>query len=255
VRPQFGTPDIGAYELTPFDTGQTVVNTGGAYWYLGAPAFGNDLSIYREVLGQVPVNVGGAATRIGEANDGTVLVQNSPGGVYARIGSTNGVGSFWQILTSVTAGDGAAWFLGPDSSFGSLSIYRWANSGLPAFSNGAGTNLTVLFDGSIMTRANNNNDYRRLGSSSGLGSAWQQVFIASASPALGNPAKVLNSFQFGFTGQTGKTFSVYASTNLTLPIAQWTSIGAAVETSAGNYSFTDTAATNSVQRFYRVTSP
>jgi len=84
VRPQFGTPDIGAYELTAFDTGQTIVTApDGAYWYLGAPASGNDLSIYREVLGQVPVNVGGAATLIGQANDGSVLVENYNRGVYA----------------------------------------------------------------------------------------------------------------------------------------------------------------------------
>ena len=144
----------------------------------------------------------------------------------------------------------------PDSSPTGLSIYRWADNGLPVYSTGAGTNLTVLFDGSILTRANNDTTWKRLGSNTGLGSAWQQVVIAVTSPALKNTARLVNgSVQFGFTNQPGMTFTVLTSTNVALPLAQWTPLGAPVESPAGTYQFTDSAATNYARRFYRAVSP
>jgi len=48
---------------------------------------------------------------------------------------------------------------------------------------------------------------------------------------------------------------VLASTNVALPFAQWSILGAPVESTPGTYQFTDPQATNSPQRFYRVTSP
>lgn len=255
-RPQFGATDIGAYELSAFDTGQTIITAGGASWYIGTPAQGNDLTIYREVAGQPPVAVDGYALLIGQANDGTVLVRNSTGNIYPRVGSTSGIGSGWAQSPSVFAGDGATWFLGPDSSFGSLSIYRWASNGLPAFSNGAGTNLVVLYDGSILTRANDQTTWRRIGSSTGLGSSWQQVFLATPAAKIQNPTRLpTGNFQFGFTNQSSRTLTVLMTTNVTLPMSQWTVLGAPVESPAGSYQFTDTTATNSPRRFYRITSP
>ena len=256
VRPQFGAPDIGAYELTPFDTGQTVVNTGGAYWYLGAPAQANDLSIYREVLGQIPVNVGGAASRIGVANDGTVLVENSSGGVYARIGSTNGPGSYWQFLFSVTAGDGATWFLGPDGAGSGLYIYRWAAAGAPTYSSGAATNLLVGGDGSILARNNGGNLYRRVGSNAGLGSIWQQLSVVNAPAVLKAQSLTANGwFTLSFSNQPAGIFSVLTSTNLTAPLSNWTSLGAPIENPAGQYQFTNASPGQEALRFYRVSSP
>jgi hypothetical protein len=114
----------------------------------------------------------------------------------------------------------------------------------------------VLYDGSIMTRAPGPGDYHRLGSSSGLGSTWQPVFLATNAPALGQMTRLLNgNARFGFTSQSGRTFTVLMSTNLTLPVAQWTPLGNPVESPAGTYQFTDSTAANSPRRFYRVTSP
>ena len=255
VRPQFGTPDIGAYELTAFDTGQTIVTApDGAYWYLGAPASGNDLSIYREVLGQVPANVGGAAVRIGQANDGSVLVENYNRGVYARIGSTNGIGSYWQLLISVTAGDGATWFLGSDGTGNDFYVYRWATNGVPTFVAGWGTQISTLANGSIAVRNSGGTAYVRVGSNAGVGSSWQ--IIASTPPTLTGLTPLSNgAFQFSFTNQPGASFRVFTSTNLALPWSNWIWLGAPVENPSGQYQFTDVAATNNQQRFYRVTSP
>ena len=256
LRPQFDAVDIGAYEQTPFDMGQTIITVGGAYWYLGPYAVGVDWHIYREVPGQIPAAVEGAAVRIGQANDGTVLVENSNGGVYARIGSTNGMGIGWQLLTAVTAGDGATWFLGADGTGNDLYIYRWAANGAPTYSIGSATQLSVLADGSILARNSVGNTYLRVGSNAGLGSYWELVVIASTPSALTSPTRLGNgAFQLSFTNQPGASFTVLTSTNLALPLNNWSSLGAPIESPAGQYQFTDPQATNSPHRFYRVKSP
>jgi uncharacterized repeat protein (TIGR03803 family) len=62
------------------------------------------------------------------------------------------------------------------------------------------------------------------------------------------------TFQFAFTNTPGVSFTVLSSTNITLPVDQWTSAGEALEITPGNYHFTDQT-TNSPQRFYRIRSP
>lgn len=78
----------------------------------------------------------------------------------------------------------------------------------------------------------------------------------------GTPAILLNphtlpdgSFAFTFTNRPGAFFEVMTTTNLNLPLLNWTSSGTATEISPGQYQFTDTMATNSPTRFYRVWTP
>jgi hypothetical protein len=78
--------------------------------------------------------------------------------------------------------------------------------------------------------------------------AWSQAFASFL--ALPNGA-----FQFSFTNLPGLSFTVLGTTNLTLPLSNWTVLGAPVEGPAGQYQFTDTQATNSASQFYRVRSP
>jgi hypothetical protein len=42
---------------------------------------------------------------------------------------------------------------------------------------------------------------------------------------------------------------------LSLPLTNWTMLGPPVNNGSGQYQFTDPAATNDGQRFYRVSSP
>ncbi|HTR43361.1 MAG TPA: hypothetical protein VMH87_17245 [Pseudomonadales bacterium] len=65
-----------------------------------------------------------------------------------------------------------------------------------------------------------------------------------------------SSFTFSFTSGVGGSgsFTVWGSTNVTLPFNQWSNLGHPVESPAGTYSYTDLSATNSPE-FYRVTSP
>jgi hypothetical protein len=67
-------------------------------------------------------------------------------------------------------------------------------------------------------------------------------------------------FGFSFTNvpNASSSFTVWVSTDLTLPCSDWTPMGHPVETSEDSYSlyqFTDPQAMTNAQRFYRVTSP
>jgi hypothetical protein len=74
--------------------------------------------------------------------------------------------------------------------------------------------------------------------------------VLSGFTLLGNGA-----FQFGFTNNQGLSFTVWTTTNLSLPMTNWTALGSPGVTGSGQYQFTDPTATNSVRSFYRVSSP
>ena len=65
------------------------------------------------------------------------------------------------------------------------------------------------------------------------------------------------AFQLSFTNLSGLGFTVLGSTNLALPLTNWTVLGPVVESPAGSgsYQFTDTQNTNHTGQFYRVRSP
>ena len=63
------------------------------------------------------------------------------------------------------------------------------------------------------------------------------------------------AYQFTFTNALPTSFTVLASTNITLPTSNWTALGAAALVSPGVYQFTDTQSTNFPRRFYQVRSP
>jgi hypothetical protein len=73
---------------------------------------------------------------------------------------------------------------------------------------------------------------------------------------LTNPARLPNgSFHFAFTNSSGLPFTVLTSTNVALPLTNWSVLGVPIEGPLGQYQFTDPQATNSARRFYRVRSP
>jgi hypothetical protein len=63
------------------------------------------------------------------------------------------------------------------------------------------------------------------------------------------------SYQFGFTNTVGALFGVLATTNLALPVTNWTVLGSVTETSLGQFRFIDAQAALYPQRFYCVYSP
>lgn len=77
-----------------------------------------------------------------------------------------------------------------------------------------------------------------------------------AKPILAGVGLLANgSFQFGFSNNPGVPFTVWMATNLSLPLKDWTPLGAPTYIGSGQYQFTDSTATKDAQRFYRVTSP
>lgn len=61
--------------------------------------------------------------------------------------------------------------------------------------------------------------------------------------------------QFGFTNNPNASFTVLASTNLALPLTNWSVVGTPSDLGGGNWSFTAPPLTNSTHMFYRVRSP
>jgi hypothetical protein len=89
----------------------------------------------------------------------------------------------------------------------------------------------------------------------------KQLFYSQeelALPVLAGPQRLPNgAFRFTFTNNQGSgiPFTVLATTNLALPVAQWANLGAPVYLGGGQYQITDLQATNRPRRFYLVTSP
>jgi hypothetical protein len=90
-----------------------------------------------------------------------------------------------------------------------------------------------------------------------LGQTVPVVQNAAVAPPTLTGFTILSNgaFQFGFTNNQGASFSVWATTNLALPLINWTNLGSVTNDGTGHYQFTDQTATNGGQCFYRVTSP
>jgi hypothetical protein len=67
---------------------------------------------------------------------------------------------------------------------------------------------------------------------------------------LGNRA-----FQFSFTSTPGATFTVLSTTNLSLPLSNWTFVGVATNTASGVFQFITPSMMNGSQQFYIIRSP
>ena len=83
----------------------------------------------------------------------------------------------------------------------------------------------------------NTNARSRTGNITLLGQtiAVTQANVAVTSPSIsGAEILVSGAFQMSFNSQSGVSFTVLSTTNLALPVARWSVLGAAVETPAGS---------------------
>ncbi len=78
--------------------------------------------------------------------------------------------------------------------------------------------------------------------------------LIGTQPLLNKMAASDQTFGLAFTNTPFAVFTVLMSTNLALPLADWTVLGTPTEIVPGQFQFTDTSATNPAQ-FYRVVSP
>lgn len=87
-----------------------------------------------------------------------------------------------------------------------------------------------------------------------IGAAEAQYASSIHPPLLTNVVRSGTNLQFAFTNAPHADFTALMSTNLKVPLSNWTALGNVTEVSSGDYQFTDASATNRVQ-FYRVVSP
>jgi fibronectin type 3 domain-containing protein len=101
---------------------------------------------------------------------------------------------------------------------------------------------------------------------SGLGMVSSEVSATPGAATVPTPPKLCGltftggggGCGFCFTNAPSCGFTVYAATNLTTPFSNWTVLGHPIEITNGacsQYQFTDSQASNKIQRFYRVSSP
>jgi len=73
-----------------------------------------------------------------------------------------------------------------------------------------------------------------------------------APPRLTGATVGSGSFQLSFTNAPGTSYTVLATTNISLSVSNWTVLGTTTETAAGQFQFTDTQAAANKARFYLV---
>jgi hypothetical protein len=93
------------------------------------------------------------------------------------------------------------------------------------------------------------------GASSSLIESVAQFYLLP--PPYLSPLTVLGNgaFQFSFTNTHTTAFTVLATTNVALPMAQWDVLGQPMPVGDGIYQFTDPDAVNRTQRFYQLRTP
>ncbi|HXS69694.1 MAG TPA: kelch repeat-containing protein, partial [Candidatus Polarisedimenticolia bacterium] len=127
-----------------------------------------------------------------------------------------------------------------------LSVSNWsANSftSLPVWNFPPGYALATVFVNGIQ-------------STSSIVNVSVPVAVMPEITVLKNPQFLGNqSFQFIFTNTPGAVLSVLATTNLALPLTNWTRLGGATEISPGQFQFIDPQAANHGQRFYLLVGP
>jgi hypothetical protein len=62
-------------------------------------------------------------------------------------------------------------------------------------------------------------------------------------------------FQFSFTNSPDALFGVLATTNLSIPLMNWTLLNGVMEIASGQFQFTDPQVVNGSQRYYRLYAP
>jgi len=124
------------------------------------------------------------------------------------------------------------------------------------------TRLPLFVDGSVNTNEPGSYvlTYYSTNTLGGVGTATRLVFVSNtnivASFRLENVTRLGDGrLQLNFSNAPGASFTALASTNVAMPVAQWTVLGPPIEAPPGNYQFIDAQATNMPQRFYMIRSP
>jgi hypothetical protein len=203
----------------------------------------------------------------------------SGGGSYPSCGGIDDQNEYGSIalFNSIVAGNTSPNTTGYDSELNSHSYYggftlTGANltngaAMLASLGNYGGPTPTMpplpgspAIDGctSGTTFATDQRGYHRiLGNYADIG-AVEGVYNSAGPGTLKNVARLGNgTVSFTLTNYSDMSFTILATTNLTLPLNQWSNLGQVLESplGSGQYPFTDTQATNYNTRFYTIVLP
>ena len=136
--------------------------------------------------------------------------------------------------------------------------YQWQRSETNLFNGGnvSGVNSNTLT--LVNVQPEDAGSYRVIVTNA-FGSVTSSVAVltvALPSPIALSSATMSNGvFRFSFTNTPGANFTVLSTTNVSLPLSNWTALGSLAEISPGQFQFTHSKATTNQQRFYCVRAP
>lgn len=185
----------------------------------------------------------------------------SAGSAYDSLATTTGISAL--NLAGGNGGNGGSWSGGGGGGYGGGGGGGGGSNGDAAGGGGGGSYGTTVITGSGSQPGNisdvnyvANAGYGGNGNSTGNDGLAVILWIPSNPPSstLSSPTRLTDgNYRISFTNVSGAGFTALASTNLAT--TNWTTLGAATETAAGQFRFTDTQATNYSRRFYRISSP
>jgi N-acetylneuraminic acid mutarotase len=189
----------------------------------------------------------------GIANSGgnsSAEIYNPSTGLWSNTGSMN----YWRYYhKAVLLPNGKVLVAGGENSTTSATteIYdptteMWTLTGSMHF-NRENHSMTMLLNGEALVAGGDN-------STGGMVNNTELFSYIDPINLSGLSKLPSGAFQFSFTNTPGLSFSALATTNLSLSLSNWTTLGSVTEISPGQFQFTDTQATNKPQRFYRIQS-
>ncbi len=215
--------------------------SGGGLYSVGTASLRNTIIAGNTLISRVGVCTD-MVNAFGPDIAGTVISQG-----HNLIGTVDGSGGLTNVINADLVGSSLALL---DPLLGALQ-----DNGGPTFTRALLPNSPAIGTGDDALTGTDQRGFPRLHAAHVDIGAYESPFPPDpsqlqAASQLGN-----GNVQFTFTNWPAIFFTVLASTNVALPLANWTVLGSATETPPGQYQFTDTNAPTLQQRYYRVSWP
>ena len=220
----------------------------------------NSLAGYKLQAGSPAINSGQTiANNGGRDHFGNIVPQNSVTDRGAHefvsvVGTPPGISQHPQSVT-VTNGNSANF--GVTATGTAPLAYQWRKGGVPI----GGATATNLFFPAVSTNDAGGFDVVITNVTGSITSSVATLTITLPPPPVTPPqltgAILLTNggFQFSFTNVAAANFTVLCSTNVALPLSNWTPLGPVTEIAPGQYQFTDPSSASNAARYYRIRSP